>query len=139
MEQNELEIFKKFVSLSIVEGFIYFNKTNVAQELKKYDLDFEDFIHLADIGLFNTSLTLSWEINFDIKKSYPIMFGKNKAILTSLPESSDKISFNILKFTDVSKQLFPLLVDNSENAKLHNYINDLTKFLESRKYQLNIV
>lgn len=129
LSKAELEEFKKFIALSSKSGFFRYNNAE-RETLEKYDLYFGEFAHLAEIGLFNPSSSLSLSVDLKANIQNDLFVAGVDMLLTS--EADRTIDLGLLKFTDVGMQIFDLLKDESLNPKRDNYVNDFEGYLKNQ-------
>lgn len=134
LSREELIAFQQFVAVSSPDGFFHLGRTSKADVLRKYNLDFGNYVHLADIGLFNSSSSLN--IIFDIKASIPHVIYINNIKIIISSEQDKKLQLQILKFTDVGREVFSLLLNNSINPKFQEYLGDLVKHIEGKGFKV---
>jgi len=131
LSKTDLEKLQKFIALSSRDGFFRFGGVSQAEMMRKYDLDFTDFVRLSDLGLFNQSLHLS--VSFDIKCNMPAMTNIGKEIFAiSLEKGAKKLDISCSLFSTAGQEIYSLLLDDAKNEKLKVYIEDFIKYIESQ-------
>ena len=134
LSRNELEGFKKFIALSTPNGYFHIHGAN-REPLLKYGLHFGDFVHLADIGLFNPSTMLS--LSIEVKSLHPAYLAAASHVFLMTSETDKSVNLGILKFTDAGMQIYELLLSESSNPNREAYINDFTEHLKSQGIDVN--
>ncbi len=135
--RKDLQIFLKFVAISTEIGVIKLHG-NSNDSLTNYGLSFTDYLDLSSIGLFNQSSTLVYDIKLLPGNQAVIYIGTDSyVILNKDQEKTKNIDFGLYIFSNTSKELRSILLNQSANEK-----SDLFKenfLVEIRKKGLEVL
>lgn len=126
--QKELEIFKKFISLSYFHDCVLTLGKSLLTTfgLEKYDISYDDFLVVSEAGLI--SYTNSAKL-FNFKKNEEMLFVIDDKHITKTTTKEEKLSTSAILFTLVGKEIAALL--KGENIKKDEYLKDLDIYLNS--------
>ncbi len=126
MSQNDAELF-----VTIAPFLVSFNSEMLISSntdlLSKYNLSYGIIMALDECGLVNSSGTLSINVQLTKKQPQPMYSSERVALLQSVSEESDKISFGIHTLTRAGKELCTILSVKPNN----DYFIDFAKQIES--------
>lgn len=136
LSQRDLQGFQKFVACSTELGFIKL-KSGGKNWLEKYDLDFNDYLNLASIGIFNQSSTVSFDINLPALKPLYIRIGKDWfGISHDEKEKTKHFNFGLYVFSSAGKELYLLLADQSVHDKSEEYKTDFIEEAQNKGFKV---
>ena len=137
LSQNHLHAFLRFVAVSTELGVIKF-ASSAKKSLEKYDLNFDDYLDLSSVGLFNQSSTLLYDIEVEPLGSKIVNIGTDQYIAQNEDkEKSKKFDFGLFVFSPVGRELRTLLLGRSKNSKAAEYKADFV--LETEKKGFNVI
>lgn len=136
LSKKDLERFLKFVAISTDVGVIKLHG-NGRESLQQYELEFEDYLDLASIGLFNQSSTLSYATEILPQSRYSLDIGGEIFAISNKQEGIKKIDFGLYVFSNVGKELRRLLLDRASNKKASSFKEAFV--LEVQKRGLEII
>jgi len=146
LSKEILETFQKFVAISSVVGFIKINDTSISTEesMKKYDLSFNDYLKLADIGLFYQSdlvinlSDIATELNVESNVLTNINIGIDNFHI-SVGSGIKKFSPGCFAFSMAGKEIYRLLLTSAKNEKTEVYKKDFIIYMEKEGFKIKKV
>lgn len=136
LTSKDLVAFKKFVALSLSGSSFAIIKNMRRETLEKYDLAFNDYIELTDIGLFNPNLELTVHISPSEGSEVIDIDIAGTTIILDQHESKTGIDLGIVRFTEVGAQIGSILIDSSENSKKKVYLDDFKDLIKSKGFSI---
>ncbi|MCP6726636.1 MAG: DUF2806 domain-containing protein [Patescibacteria group bacterium] len=137
ISKRDLEKFFKFIAISTNTGIIKIYG-NDQKSLEKYGFQFQDYLDLSSIGLFNQSSTISYTIELSESiNNFLLNIGKNSiSIFTKNKKEAKKLSFGLYAFSNVGKELRSLLIDKATNEKLDLFKEDLIREIKAKGFKV---
>lgn len=138
LSKEDLEKFQKFVAISSVIAFIKLDQNASEKEyLEKYDLNFNDYLKLADLGLFSQGDLV---FNFKSQQGEPlnINIGIDNFYI-SINSEVKEFSPRCYAFSEAGKEIYRLLLARAKNEKKEVYIKDFIICMEKEGFKIKKV
>lgn len=137
LSSKNIEVFLKFVAISTMIGVIKLF-SNGKDSLKRYDLEFEDYLDLSSVGLFNQSSTLSYSMDLNKEVSGILIdVGTDEFLISKKPEEETKhFNLGLFVFSNTGKELRSLLLPKAVNGKADLFKEDLVKEVEKNGFDI---
>jgi hypothetical protein len=134
LSKKDLNKFLPFLASSTALGVIRV-RDEVGDSMYKYNLDFNDYLNLSSLGLFNQSSSLSYDVNINKNEKFLVEIGNYKFIIRNKdPQISGKFDFSLYVFSNVGRELRSILLDQATNPKLEEYKEALKKNMETKGF-----
>ncbi|MFA4834202.1 MAG: DUF2806 domain-containing protein [Patescibacteria group bacterium] len=137
LSRKDLQKFLEFIAISTNIGVMKL-EIGGKNSLEKYNLRFNEYLDLSSIGLFNQSSTISYDI--DLPASTPLLLnvgGDSFSIVHGDQQNIKKFDFGLYVFSNVGKELRPLIIDRATNEKSEEYKTDFVE--EAQKKGFTVV
>lgn len=146
LSKEDLEKFQKFVAISSVIGFINIKNISIStkESMEKYDLNFNDYLKLADIGLFHESdlvIDLSdMAIDSDVGSNISTNINIGIDIFhISVDSGMKKFSPGCFAFSTAGREIYRLLLVSAKNEKKEVYKKDFIAYMEKEGFRIRKV
>lgn len=135
LSQKDLEKFLEFVAISTDIGIMKLQGGG-KESLEKYALNFNNYLDLSVIGLFNQSSMISFDIDLPPLTPLSLDIGVNTFLVKHNDQNNKKFDFGLYIFSNVGKELRTLLLSQAENKEFVQYINDFMKETKEKGFEV---
>ncbi|MCP6718003.1 MAG: DUF2806 domain-containing protein [Patescibacteria group bacterium] len=136
LSQKNLQDFLKFIAISTKIGVIRLGFT-AEESLKKYNLDFMNYLDLSNVGIFNQSSSLLYDIDLLVSKPLSLNIAGDLFLITyDGPQKTKKFDFGLLVFSNTGTELRSLLLNQAVNEKSEEYKNDFIKKVQEKGFKI---
>lgn len=136
LSQRDLQRFLKFVAISTDIGVMKLGAGG-KESLEKYGLNFNDYLDLSNIGLFNQSSMISYAIPLPALTQLLLRVGNESFIITHEDQQNTKqFDFGLYVFSNVGRELKALLVNRASNDKSEVYKTDFLVEVEKKGFKI---
>ncbi|XLQ19660.1 MAG: DUF2806 domain-containing protein [Candidatus Moraniibacteriota bacterium] len=139
LSRNDLLTFKNFIALSTESGLMAIQGGG-RKSLEKYKLGFDEYLHLASLGLFSQSTTLSYNIDIFSSKPLKIKIGKQLFLISHDNKSKKLFRMSAYVFSSAGSELRSILLEDiSENDIFDKYKTDFITQVEKEGFTVSTI
>jgi len=134
ISSDELKAFASYVEFSVDDFGVLTLDSPTRSYLSKYNLMFDEYVQLTDMGLFNPSTSMNISSKLKKDETAVINVAGTKLTITNNSDKENKFKLNMIKYTDVGAQLAGILTDLPMNEKRETYLEDVKNAIISQGF-----